>query len=279
MLAPLDLISAHPWRRTAYTTYALSLSFFEAVILDALVRGGGREALILADVAGARAALSEQGARRVGKDYDVEPVMVRGGVFHPKLSVLIGDDECHLLVGSGNLTFGGWGGNLEIIEHLHPTFAADAIEDAADLFDRLSSASRLRHGAGQRCGIRGACLRISETCYGADATEIPHEIVAPFQRWVTGLHIINTIFFRSEHLANYELWQMDARSLKNWPNASPSLLTAIGEIEWPILRVTVPGHAMDMLPHFAVVAHELERIPLTFEHSPRGERSFCILVG
>src|SRR3977135_3301465 len=23
----------------------------------------------------------------------------------------------------------------------------------------------------------------------------------------------------------------------------------------------------------------LERIPLTFEHSPRGERSFCILVG
>ena len=25
--------------------------------------------------------------------------------------------------------------------------------------------------------------------------------------------------------------------------------------------------------------HDLERIPLTFEHSPRGERSFCILVG
>jgi hypothetical protein len=161
MLAPLDLISAHPWRRTAYTTYALSLSFFEAVILDALVRGGGREALILVDVAGARAALSEQGSRRVGKDYDVEPIMVRGGVFHPKLSVLIGDDECHLLVGSGNLTFGGWGGNLEIIEHLHPSFAADAIEDAADLFDRLSSASHLRHGAGQRCGMIADDLRAS----------------------------------------------------------------------------------------------------------------------
>jgi hypothetical protein len=91
---------------------------------------------------------------------------------------------------------------------------------------------------------------------GADATQIPHEIVAPFQRWVAGLKITNTIFFRSEHLANYELWQMDARSLK-YPNASQTLLTAIGEIEWPILRVTVPGHAMDMLPHFAVVAHEL----------------------
>src|SRR5262245_50883754 len=71
--APLDLISAHPWRRAAFTTYALSLSFFEAVILDALVRGGGREAVILADVDGVRVALGEQGARRVGKDYDVEP--------------------------------------------------------------------------------------------------------------------------------------------------------------------------------------------------------------
>jgi len=45
--APLDLISAHPWRRAAFTTYALSLSFFEAVILDALVRGGGREDTLL----------------------------------------------------------------------------------------------------------------------------------------------------------------------------------------------------------------------------------------
>ena len=88
MFAPLDLIYAHEWRRAAFTTYALSLSFFEAVILDALVRGGGREALILADVEGVRAALGEQGARRVGKDYDVEPIAVRAGVFHPKISVL-----------------------------------------------------------------------------------------------------------------------------------------------------------------------------------------------
>jgi hypothetical protein len=39
-LASLDLIDAHPWQRLAFTTYAVSLSFFEAVILDSLVRGG-----------------------------------------------------------------------------------------------------------------------------------------------------------------------------------------------------------------------------------------------
>jgi hypothetical protein len=100
-LAPLELVSAHPWRRVVFTTYALSLSFFEAVILDAVVRGGGRESLILADVEGVRASLSEQGAHRVGKDYEVEPVSDSGGVFHPKISVFEAGEECHVLVGSG----------------------------------------------------------------------------------------------------------------------------------------------------------------------------------
>lgn len=150
-LSPLDLISAHPWRRVTFTTYALSLSFFEAVLLDALIRGGGQDRLILAGIEGVRASLSEQGATRVGKDYELEPVHVNGGVFHPKISVLGADGDCHILVGSGNLTFGGWGGNFEILEHLHPSFAADAILDTADFFDRLSDTTRIQHGAADQC--------------------------------------------------------------------------------------------------------------------------------
>lgn len=160
-LAPLHLISAHPWRRAVFTTYSLSLSFFEAVILDAMVRGGGREALILADVQGVRASLSEQGAHRVGKDYEVEPVSVSSGVFHPKISVLYSPEECHLLVGSGNLTFGGWGGNCEVLEHLHPSFAADAIEDTASFFDLISVTERVRHCAGEQCDAIATELRRS----------------------------------------------------------------------------------------------------------------------
>src|SRR5580698_5619937 len=160
-LAPLDLVSAYPWRRAVFTTYSLSLSFFEAVILDALVRGGGREALILADVQGIRASLSEQGAHRVGKDYEVEPVSVTGGVFHPKLSVLSAGEECHVLVGSGNLTFGGWGGNCEVLEHLHPSFAADAIEDTATLFDLMPVTQRIRYGAADQCAVIAVELRKS----------------------------------------------------------------------------------------------------------------------
>lgn len=91
---------------------------------------------------------------------------------------------------------------------------------------------------------------------GADADHIPHQIVAPFQRWVDGLQIENTIFFRAEHAANYELSSVEYDIANiNW--ASDSLLAAQKAIHWPLLRVTVPGQALGMLPHFAVVAHEL----------------------
>lgn len=161
-LTPINLVEAHPWQRVAFTTYALSLSFFEAVILDALVRGGGgSQPVVLADVDGVRASISEQGAQRVGKDYEVEPVAVKNGVFHPKVSVFTSADECHVLVGSGNLTFGGWGGNCEVLEHLHTGFAAGAIADTADFFEGLCEGTRVRHGAVAHCAAIASDLRRS----------------------------------------------------------------------------------------------------------------------
>lgn len=158
-LAPLDLVAAHAWKNVTFTTYALSLSFFESVVLDRLIRGGSSSALILADADGVRGSLGEQGAQRVGKDYEVEPVVVSGGVFHAKITAFTSTDECHLLVGSGNLTFGGWGGNCEVIEHLHPEFAADAIIDAAEFFDLLGDSPRVRQRAEAQCAQVAEQLR------------------------------------------------------------------------------------------------------------------------
>lgn len=92
---------------------------------------------------------------------------------------------------------------------------------------------------------------------GVDATQIPEQMIAPFQRWVTRLQISETIFFRAEHLPNYELGEFDYRGLANINSPSKGLLKTIGAINWPALRVTVPAQAMGMLPHFAVVSHEL----------------------
>lgn len=104
-----DLLGAHNWSRLFFTTYALSVSFFEAVILDAIVRQQVDSALILVDQAGVRSAMNEFGAQGVGRSYDLEPVVISGGCFHPKILALLSQDEAHLVVGSGNLTFGGWG--------------------------------------------------------------------------------------------------------------------------------------------------------------------------
>jgi hypothetical protein len=39
------LVNARAWRKAVFTTYALSLSFFESVVLDRLVRGRTAETL------------------------------------------------------------------------------------------------------------------------------------------------------------------------------------------------------------------------------------------
>jgi hypothetical protein len=184
-LSPLDLIGAHPWKRVAFATYAVSLSFFEAVILDRLVRGGAAQALILADVHGVKAALSEQGAQRVGKDYELEPVAVEDGMFHPKVSVLADGEECHLLVGSGNLTFNGWGGSCEILEHLHAGFASDAIADAAGFFQALSVTERVRQSARGHCAAIAADLRrAAGTAKGAGNIRFIHNLGASLEEQI-----------------------------------------------------------------------------------------------
>lgn len=116
-----------------------------------------------------------------------------------------------------------------------------------EAFDLIRDAERLGDHAYQFLNIVA----------GADATQIPHQVVAPFQRWVEALGITETIFFRAEHLPNYELMWVDARNFSLLNGASRSLTDATASITWPVLRVSVPGHAMGLLPHFAVVAHEL----------------------
>lgn len=101
--------------------------------------------------------------------------------------------------------------------------------------------------------------RLMQHVVGADATQIPHQIVAPFLRIVKQLGITNTIFFRAEHVPNYELGRYgdNNQAFLTLAHVTPKLVKAIADINWPVMSVTVPGHAMGMLPHFAVVGHEL----------------------
>lgn len=150
-LSQLDLIQSHRWSRLLFTTYALSLSFFEAVILDRVLRQQIRSCTVLADVSGIRASMDEIGSTSAGKTYDLEPVAVKNGCFHPKLLALLSGDEVALAITSGNLTFGGWGSNLECIEYLHPSFASNAFNDTAEFLELLATSERVTHEARNEC--------------------------------------------------------------------------------------------------------------------------------
>lgn len=104
-------------RTAIFTTYTLSLSFFEAVLLPELRQVGCRSISILVDANEAVVSLAEAHVKYAGRRYWLAPVVAPGGgVFHPKVSYLSGADVDVLVIGSGNLTSPGQSGQLETLD-------------------------------------------------------------------------------------------------------------------------------------------------------------------
>lgn len=141
--SPVELVRSGRWSSALIGTYVLSLSFFEGIVLPALRQSGVRSIDILADVEGVAGALGEAGAREVGQTYALHPIRIPGHVFHPKFMILDGPDGPSAVIGSGNLTFGGWGYNLELCEILRPEHSGTALNGLADFLEELALADRL----------------------------------------------------------------------------------------------------------------------------------------
>lgn len=137
LVSPYDVLCAGKWHTALLTTFSLSLSFFEAVPLHALRKAGAQDIGILADVTGYQASLAEAGVSDVGRTYDLVPFKVATGCFHPKIMLLDGPEGVRATVGSGNLTFGGWGHNVETLDLLVPGLAPAAFNDLADFLEYL----------------------------------------------------------------------------------------------------------------------------------------------
>jgi hypothetical protein len=111
---PTDILGSRRWNSALFTTYAFSISFFESVVFQALThKMPCHEICVLVDADGYASSLMERGAARVGRDYTLIPVLAPG-VFHPECTYLSGPDGDLLLVGSGNLTFGGYPAVIEV---------------------------------------------------------------------------------------------------------------------------------------------------------------------
>jgi hypothetical protein len=157
-----DVIGSGRWRRAVFTTFTISLTYFECYVLPRLRAQGCNTIDVFVDALGYRDSLVEQRSRHAGRDYTVHPVLVPSGIFHPKLIYLWaeeGDDDV-LLVGSGNLTYAGHGGSLEVFEILRPTLHAQAYGQAGAFVGQLVDARDQIHLAGATAPLDALSRRL-----------------------------------------------------------------------------------------------------------------------
>lgn len=176
-----EYLTAARWKHALFTTYALSLSYFESELLRPLLQQGCNDIWLVCDAQGYRSSLLERRSMRVGQEYRIVPVGLPNGVFHPKCIHLCSDDEQLLLVGSGNVTFGGHGRNAEVFEALVPNEHATAFSDFSDFLETLGSTPDIQ--IARREWIDDFAGRASEAAaLGADSSKSPVRLIHPIDR-------------------------------------------------------------------------------------------------
>ena len=98
-------------RELLVLSYTANLDFFERFALSE-ARALGAIVTLISDATMVSA--DPVVTRRAGTAYLDARAICPGAAFHPKLVVLVGDDEVRVAVGSGNLTLAGWHANAEI---------------------------------------------------------------------------------------------------------------------------------------------------------------------
>ena len=116
MLHPYEIVKSEQWSFGLFTSFTLNLGFFETVVCDAWRARRSQELVVVVDRKGYVDSLTDHRAAGAGQRYKIIPVAVTLGVFHPKVGFLANDEHCILMVGSGNLSFGGWGKNIELLD-------------------------------------------------------------------------------------------------------------------------------------------------------------------
>lgn len=132
-----------------FLTYGVDLAFFETALLSPLRSNNCRNHLIFVEAERYEDTLHNlRGSFSwVGSRYVLVPVQLSNGLFHPKIALLIGPNQGRLFVGSGNLTFSGYGSNRELFTRLdwkpeldaHHTLFSDVWRFVRTLSSRFSN--------------------------------------------------------------------------------------------------------------------------------------------
>lgn len=103
------------YHKALLLTYSFDPIFFEQVILPDLWAGRSSDILVLGDRGEIDASFQTAVGQlwNLGKQYLLAGADV-AGAFHPKVFVRLGPKDGIVMVGSGNVTSSGWGGNQEL---------------------------------------------------------------------------------------------------------------------------------------------------------------------
>lgn len=103
------------YHKALLLTYSFDPIFFEQVVLPDLWAGRSSDILVLGDRGEIDASLQSAVGQlwNLGKQYLLAAADV-AGAFHPKVFVRLGPKDGIVMVGSGNVTSSGWGGNQEL---------------------------------------------------------------------------------------------------------------------------------------------------------------------
>lgn len=121
------------------TTYTLSLAFFESEIFPIFNKSNLKSCTIIADRKGYFNSLREGSALlEAGEGYLITSVPNSIRTFHPKVWLVVSEDELLLLVGSGNLTQSGFMTNAEVFDEYYCTKDTGSSEIISDILGFLS---------------------------------------------------------------------------------------------------------------------------------------------
>jgi hypothetical protein len=136
-----------PLRDVLLLTFNSNLGFFERAAL-ARVRARGARVTIVSDADMVHA--DPEAVRFAGRSYlDGRAICRAGGAFHPKLIVTLGEQQAAVLIGSGNVSPGGWIDNAELWTLLRASVddgAPATIGAVADFLDGLPDQVRFTPG-------------------------------------------------------------------------------------------------------------------------------------
>jgi len=119
-MRPRDFCREPGYDKALLITYDFDALFFERIVLPDLWVGGSTDIQVLADFGQVNQALPRWvgQVRQLGQRYQLTCANL-GGAFHAKMIIRVGSSGAAVWIGSGNLTHGGWGCNLELAAAWH----------------------------------------------------------------------------------------------------------------------------------------------------------------